>query len=57
MIHQVSHKGSPENGGSGQKFLIKLEDKSNGSQDLHHRRAGVQDHKEQSDVIRATKKC
>jgi hypothetical protein len=36
LIHQVNHKGSPENGGSGQKFLIELEDKLNGSQGLHH---------------------
>ena len=40
-----------------QWFLIELEAKSNGSQDLHHGRVGVQDHKEQSDVIRAAKKC
>ena len=56
LIHQVSHKGSPGNGGSGQRFLSELEDKSNESKDSRHRRVGVQEHKERSDVIRTTKK-
>jgi hypothetical protein len=55
LIHQVSHKGSPKNGGRGQKFLTEFEAKSYRSQDLRHRRVGVQDHMEQSDDIRTTK--
>jgi hypothetical protein len=56
LKYQVSHKGSPENGGGGQKFLIELAAKSNGSKDPRHRRVRVQESKEQSDAIRATKK-
>jgi len=41
LRYQVSHKGSPKNGGRGQKLLIELEAKSNGSQDLRHRWVGV----------------
>jgi hypothetical protein len=43
-------------GGGGQKFLIELADKSNGSKDSRHRRVRVQESKEQSNAIRATKK-
>jgi hypothetical protein len=56
LNHQVSHKRSPKNGGSGQKFLTELEAKSVGSQDPRQGWVGVQESKEQSDAIRATKK-
>ena len=57
LIHQVSHKGSPKNGGRGRKFLTELEAKSNRSQDLHHRWVGVQASKEQSNAGRTTERC
>jgi hypothetical protein len=57
LIHQVSHKGLLKNGGRGRKFLIELEAKSNGSQDLRHRWVGVQAGKEQSDAGRTTARC
>jgi hypothetical protein len=46
-----------KNGGRGRKFLIELEAKSNGSQDLRHRWVGVQAGKEQSDAGRTTARC
>ena len=56
LKYQVSHKRSPKNGGSGQKFLIEPEGKSNGSKDLRQGWVRVQDKKEQSDAVRTTKK-
>ena len=56
LRYQVSHKRSPGNGGSGRGYLIEPEAKSNGSQDLHRRRVGDQDSREQSYAVRTTKR-
>ncbi len=57
LIYQVSHKGSPKNGGRGRKFLTEFEVKSNRSQDLRHGWVGVQASKEQSNAGRTAKRC